>query len=167
VRHGVDVEGGGQVVRGGDVEEGVDVVLAEDAADVGDRVVLEPLRLGRVTPDDDDAVEGARPGERQPLLERVASGGVADLGQPLGRRADEQLPPRLRVVEEVEVLEGEGEPEVGGDGLRVDPQSPQPAVLEPGDRLAVGLGRPVDGAEDVVDLVGRARGRGPGRSRRA
>ncbi len=77
--------------------------------------------------------------------------GSRDLGQALGRRADEQLPPRLGVVEEVEVLEGEGEPEVGRDGLRVDPQPPQPAVLEPGDRLAVRVGGPVDGAEDVVD----------------
>ena len=151
VRHRVDVERGLEVVARRDVEERVDVVLAEDVTDVGDRVVLEALRVRSVRANDHDAIQWRGARERQARLEGLATAGVADLCQALFDGADQHLAPRIGIVEQVEVFEREREAEVGRRRLPVDAQALQTALLEPGDGVAMRIGRAIDRPQHVED----------------
>src|SRR5439155_12410973 len=92
---------------------------------------------------------GDDPGRVVP--EPRATRGVGELPLPLGRRPESRLDPGGVVVEEVPVLEGEGEGGGRGDALPVYAEPALAAAVEPGDERAMRLGQPDEGLDDVVE----------------
>src|SRR6266849_3577972 len=90
---------------------------------LGDGQVLERLGRGCEAIEDGDLrdADGDDPGgvAAEPRTPR----GVGELRLALGGRADRRLHPRRVVVEQVPVLEGEGEGRGGRDALAVDPDA--------------------------------------------
>ena len=91
------------------------------------------LFSGRMHSRDHDLIEVARDEAfaRHLVLERVAAARVAELRLALRDRAGGGFAPRIGVVEQVPVLEGEGEAGVGGDALAIDRNALLAAPLEP------------------------------------
>src|SRR5208282_4659675 len=104
------------------------------------RLVLEMLQVGAMDLDDDDLTQVHSRDYGSGRAQRRASRRVGQLG----------LAPRVGIVEQVEIDEGESQARIGGDTLAIDSESPLAAFLQPLDGLAMQVGkggRTLDGIE--------------------
>ena len=84
---------------------------------------------------------------------------IGELGQALGARAGRRLAPRLGIVEQVPVLEGEGEAGIGGEPLPDHADAALAAALQPVEHAAMDVRLVIEGLHDVHDDRPAAQGR--------
>src|SRR5208282_4126753 len=114
------------------------------------RLVLEMLQVGAMDLDDDDLTQVHSRDYGSGRAQRRASRRVGQLGLALLESSKGGLAPRVGIVEQVEIDEGESQARIGGDTLAIDSESPLAAFLQPLDGLAMQVGkggRTLDGIE--------------------
>src|SRR5438552_1917750 len=114
------------------------------------RRTFDGRRLRREAVEHDGPPDRDRHDTRVVPAEPRAPPGVGELLLALRDGADRRLDPGRVVVEEVPVLEREGEGGGGGDALAVHPDAALPAGIEPADEAAMRLRKPDERLDDVV-----------------
>jgi hypothetical protein len=145
------VEDRAQVVGHRDVEHDVDRVLAGPRRHLADRQVLERPRLVAEALDDLDVRDADRDDARLVRAERGTARRVGELLLALLDRTQRGVQPVRVVVEEVPVLEREGERGGRRDALPVHAHAALAARVEPRDLHPVRVGITHEALHDVVE----------------
>src|SRR5713226_3102616 len=98
------------------------------------QLVVDDLR-------DDDLIEEARDESfaRQIGLEPVTARGIGKLGLALLDRTGRDLAPRIRIIEQVPILESESQPGLSRDALPVNRDTVDAAPIEPSNHVAMAM----------------------------